>query len=546
MRADGWSRMPLVRMTNLHLEPGEGSFDDLLADVDGHLPRDEQELVDRRQAPELPVRHADRLGDRAGSSAHAPRRHLHRLDTRLLGLARRGSGPGGVAHARPHQLRQGARPGRARVPRDLARASGTSESASAREGGSRGTRARGALRAAQPDATRRTPSSTPSARASRASRPRRCTSRRSSRTAPSRSASSATGGSAVSTNRTDDEALAAAAARAAEIADRSPVDPAFPGLPEPAEPEDVDGWDEETAGLGPGEQAARAWRPSRPRRLGLYGYFTSGVTSLPPRSSTRVAVSQATTDMNVVALAAGDGCSGYADAASWKASDVDPAAVAREAGEKAARPRAQRIPGQPRTARPRALRLRGAPLVLRLQLAGRPRAARGAKLPRREIGERIFDPRSRSTTTRSTRPGSRRRSTSRASRAARRHRRGRRGEGRGVGSAHGRAGRPRVHGPRSRRSGPVLRAGRFNLSVPAGDASLDELVSRVEDGIYVTRLHYLNIVDPREGLITGMTRDGTFRIEGGKVTGRWSTCASRRRSRPSSRLSSASETRCAS
>jgi TldD protein len=34
MRADGWSRMPLVRMTNLHLEPGEGTLDDLLADVD--------------------------------------------------------------------------------------------------------------------------------------------------------------------------------------------------------------------------------------------------------------------------------------------------------------------------------------------------------------------------------------------------------------------------------------------------------------------------------------------------------------------------------
>jgi TldD protein len=34
MRADGWNRMPLVRMTNLHLEPGEGSLDDLLADVD--------------------------------------------------------------------------------------------------------------------------------------------------------------------------------------------------------------------------------------------------------------------------------------------------------------------------------------------------------------------------------------------------------------------------------------------------------------------------------------------------------------------------------
>jgi TldD protein len=34
MRADGWNRMPLVRMTNLDLEPGEGSLDDLLADVD--------------------------------------------------------------------------------------------------------------------------------------------------------------------------------------------------------------------------------------------------------------------------------------------------------------------------------------------------------------------------------------------------------------------------------------------------------------------------------------------------------------------------------
>jgi TldD protein len=34
MRADTWSRMPLVRMTNLHLEPGEGSLDELIAGVD--------------------------------------------------------------------------------------------------------------------------------------------------------------------------------------------------------------------------------------------------------------------------------------------------------------------------------------------------------------------------------------------------------------------------------------------------------------------------------------------------------------------------------
>ena len=34
MRADSWSRMPLVRITNLHLEPGEGTLEELLADVD--------------------------------------------------------------------------------------------------------------------------------------------------------------------------------------------------------------------------------------------------------------------------------------------------------------------------------------------------------------------------------------------------------------------------------------------------------------------------------------------------------------------------------
>jgi TldD protein len=34
MRADTWSRMPLVRMTNLHLEPGQGSLEELISGVD--------------------------------------------------------------------------------------------------------------------------------------------------------------------------------------------------------------------------------------------------------------------------------------------------------------------------------------------------------------------------------------------------------------------------------------------------------------------------------------------------------------------------------
>jgi TldD protein len=37
MRADGWNRIPIIRMTNVNLEPGEWEFDDLIADTDDGL-----------------------------------------------------------------------------------------------------------------------------------------------------------------------------------------------------------------------------------------------------------------------------------------------------------------------------------------------------------------------------------------------------------------------------------------------------------------------------------------------------------------------------
>jgi len=58
----------------------------------------------------------------------------------------------------------------------------------------------------------------------------------------------------------------------------------------------------------------------------------------------------------------------------------------------------------------------------------------------------------------------------------------------------------------------------FGLSVAGGEAdSPQELAELIGDGIYITRLHYLSIVDAREGVITGMTRDGTFRVRSGKI-----------------------------
>jgi PmbA protein len=58
-----------------------------------------------------------------------------------------------------------------------------------------------------------------------------------------------------------------------------------------------------------------------------------------------------------------------------------------------------------------------------------------------------------------------------------------------------------------------------NLVLAGGGASgYEELCAPIERGIYVTRLWYTNPVRPKETLITGVTRDGTFLIEGGEVT----------------------------
>jgi predicted Zn-dependent protease len=51
-----------------------------------------------------------------------------------------------------------------------------------------------------------------------------------------------------------------------------------------------------------------------------------------------------------------------------------------------------------------------------------------------------------------------------------------------------------------------------------GNASVDDMITSTERGILVTRLWYLREVDPRTILYTGLTRDGTFLIENGKIS----------------------------
>jgi PmbA protein len=325
------------------------------------------------------------------------------------------------------------------------------------------------------------------------------------------------------TNRTDDESLRDTARRAAEAADSAPRDPGYPGLQPRAQVPDVAGFDEETAALSPEEQAAAAAQAIEASPdYGLYGYFTSGVTEIAVASSTGHGVSQRMTDASVLAIAAADDSSGYAEATSWRAGDLDPAACAREAAEKATRTRgAVEIEPGTHAAILEPYAFSELLWYFGFSSLGALSYLEGRSYLSGRLGEQLFDerftlvddgldplgmPKAFDLEGVPKQPVTivedgiakdvvwDRRTAKRA------------------GDGHESTGHA-LQAP-AQGFGPLP----LNLSVRGGDVPAAGLPERVGDGIYVTRLHYLGVVDPREGIITGMTRDGTFKIEDGKVT----------------------------
>ncbi len=57
----------------------------------------------------------------------------------------------------------------------------------------------------------------------------------------------------------------------------------------------------------------------------------------------------------------------------------------------------------------------------------------------------------------------------------------------------------------------------MNLVVEGGDSSLEGMIASTDRGVLLTRVWYVREVDPYEKVLTGMTRDGTFLVEGGRV-----------------------------
>ena len=59
----------------------------------------------------------------------------------------------------------------------------------------------------------------------------------------------------------------------------------------------------------------------------------------------------------------------------------------------------------------------------------------------------------------------------------------------------------------------------LNMAMAGGSAAREELIAGLERGLLVTRFHYTNPVHPKLAIVTGMTRDGTFLVEAGRIVG---------------------------
>ncbi len=327
----------------------------------------------------------------------------------------------------------------------------------------------------------------------------------------------------ATTNKIDANGLAEVAERARAAARSAPPDDSFPGLAPPADPPKVEGYDEDTAQLGPEEQAQLASAAiDAGAEVPVYGFFTSAMSELAVASSMGLSVQQRMTDATALVVAADENGSGYAEQTAWRAGGIDPARVAQEAAEKARRTKgaAEIEPGVYRAV------LEPYAFADLLDYFSHDSFGALGLLEERSyftgrLGEKVFDEKI-SITDDALDPRGLPKAFDFEGTPKQRVEIVQDGVARGVvwdrttavQAKNGQASTGHAPPAELRDWGPLPSA----LSVSPGDvASVEELAMLVGDGLYITRLHYLGVIHPREGIITGMTRDGTFRIRGGEI-----------------------------
>jgi predicted Zn-dependent protease len=331
------------------------------------------------------------------------------------------------------------------------------------------------------------------------------------------------------TNDLSDAGLARAVESAVAAARALPENPDFPGLAEPAEVPEVAAFDEATAACTPVERArAVSVVCRRAEEAGCLaaGAFRTSVHERAVANSHGLFVYHPATAADLTLVVMTEDSSGYAADASWKVAEVDVAARGDEAIQKALRSR------NPQTLEPgvypvvfepyathdllEALGLAaGATFVQegRSWLTGR----QGQQLmsPLISIWDDGLDPagwplpfdcegvpRQRVDIVRAGVAGDVLYDRARAARD------GKASTGHAL--------------PAANPFNPWLNAAHYGPTslhtfMGTGDSTVEEMIAGMERGVYVTRFWYTRTVHPREAVVTGMTRDGTFLIERGEI-----------------------------
>jgi len=327
----------------------------------------------------------------------------------------------------------------------------------------------------------------------------------------------------ATTSCLDEAALATLAERALEMARLSPENPDFGELPGPAAYADLPAWVEATAACPPEERAERVRQviePVRARGLSVAGALSTSGAVAAVANTRGVFAYHPSTLANFTCTVTAPDSSGWVDANARDVRGLDTAELGRKALEKAER-----------SARPAAVPPGKYTVVLEENAVAELVAFLGwtgfgaqayqegysflnGRLGEPVTGERIhiaddaFDPRTMGMPFDFEGVPKRR-----------------------VPLIEGGVSRGLVHDSVTARKAGTATTGHalappnpegplpYDLVLGTGEPTLAEMIAAVERGILVTRFWYNRVVDPRHTVITGMTRDGTFLIEHGRLAG---------------------------
>jgi PmbA protein len=324
----------------------------------------------------------------------------------------------------------------------------------------------------------------------------------------------------ATTNQLDEKSMQSAAQRAVEAARASVEDPLFPGLADPQDvgrAEPVNRWDERTATTSPSARAEKVNEIlALTKGLNAAGIYETGGHAYGVFSSTGVDCFDAYSRCNVICLTDSGEATGWGEASSHTSAAVDVEKVATTS-----RGKADAGPGKDAEPGTYEVILEASAVATLIEYLGysgfgAKQVIEGESFLAARQGQQVADP-----------------SVTIADDAFHELSVGIGFDFEGVpkqrvavidsGVATGPVTDLRTarqlgtkstgHASGSTEFGPYA----FQLVFEPGDADTESMISAVKDGFLVTRFHYVNILDRPSTLLTGMTRDGTFRIRDGEI-----------------------------